>query len=209
MITDRHRTGGADVLVQRVAAAARAGVHLVQVRERDLDAAALLALVRRCVDAVRATPARVLVNDRLDVALAGGAHGVHLRADSMPHARARAIAPSGFLIGRSIHSGQEAADVASDAALDYLMFGTVFPTASKPGQIAAGAEALAEVVAATSIPVLAIGGITAETATYAGRAGASGFAAISLFAAAADDEALRTAAGRAARAFDARGTLLE
>ena len=70
LITDRARVGGADGVVDRVRWATRAGVHLVQVRERDLDGGPLTALVRRCVEAVRGSAARVLVNDRLDVALA-------------------------------------------------------------------------------------------------------------------------------------------
>src|SRR5688572_21057384 len=103
MITDRRRFAGAeDALVQRVAAAAAAGVNLVQVRERDLDARDLTRLVARCVSAVQGTRARILVNDRLDVALAAGAHGVHLRGDSLPASRARALAPIGVLIGRSV-----------------------------------------------------------------------------------------------------------
>src|SRR5688572_7868800 len=86
MITDRSRLGAGweDALVARVAAAARDGVDLVQVRERDLDARVLTRVVERCVAAVARTRTRVLVNDRVDVALAAGAHGVHLRGDSMP-----------------------------------------------------------------------------------------------------------------------------
>src|SRR5688572_33485132 len=100
MITDRRRlAGGEDALVQRVAAAAAAGVNLIQVRERDMAARDVSRLVARCVAAVRGTRTRILVNDRLDIALASGAHGVHLRGDSMPASRARALAPIGFLIG--------------------------------------------------------------------------------------------------------------
>lgn len=206
LITDRHRAGGERAQVQRVAVAARAGVHLVQVRERDLDGRALLDFVRRCLDAVHATGTRVVVNDRLDVALAAGAHGVHLRGDSLPARRARAITPSGFVVGRSVHTREEAVAAASDGGLDYLMFGTVFPTSSKAGRTPAGAHALADVVTATALPVLAVGGVTAETASDAGRAGAAGFAAIGLFTI-ADDEPLRHALASAARAFDTRESL--
>ena len=185
MITDRHRLGPAaeDALVRRVAAAARAGVHLVQVRERDLDGGPLARLVERCVGAVRGTRTRIVVNDRLDVALAAGAHGVHLRADSFLESRARPIVPSGFLIGRSVHSVAEAAG----ADADYLMFGTVFPSASKPGRIATGVGALADVVAATTAPVLAVGGVACDTAPAIAQAGAAGVAGIDLFASGADD----------------------
>src|SRR5215510_12707756 len=142
MISDRRRFRGSglgpdpgqaeDALVASVEAAARAGIDLVQVRERDLDGGALVRLVARCLDASRHTHTRVLVNDRVDVAMAAGAHGVHLRGDSVPAPRVRAIVPPGFLIGRSIHSREEAARVSVEGGLDYLMFGTVFSTTSKP-----------------------------------------------------------------------------
>lgn len=206
MVTDRHRAGGGEALARRVAAAAHAGVHLVQVRERDLEGGALFALVRACLDAVRSTRARVVVNDRLDVAVAAGAHGVHLRADSLPAMRARAMTPPGFLVGRSVHSRDEAVRAAADGGLDYLMFGTVFPTASKPGQAAAGVETLAAVVSATALPVLAIGGVTPLTAGRAAAAGAAGVAAIGLFAT-ADDAALRVAVARTTIGFDTPATV--
>jgi thiamine-phosphate pyrophosphorylase len=203
MITDRRRLGpdGEGLLAGRVGAAARAGVHLVQIRERDLDGGPLLRLVARCVDAVRGTRARILVNDRLDVALAAGAHGVHLRADSAAASRVRRIVPSGFLIGRSVHSMAEALGATADGGADYLMFGTVFPTASKPGQAAAGTTALAEIVAATPLPVLAVGGVTVATAPDVARAGAAGLAAITLFAH-ASDQVLHAAASEAVTVFD-------
>lgn len=183
LITDRSR-GGEDATVERVRWAAGTGVHLVQVRERDLDGGPLTALVRRCVDAVRGSRARVLVNDRVDVALAAGAHGVHLRADSMPAARVRAICPQGFLVGRSVHARDEAIAAAAAGGLDYLLFGTVFATTSKPGRAPAGLDALAEVASAVTIPVLAVGGVTPDTVNEVVLAGAAGFAAIGMFAAA-------------------------
>jgi thiamine-phosphate pyrophosphorylase len=183
MITDRRRFAGAeDALVQRVAAAAAAGVNMVQVRERDMDARDLTRLVTRCLGAVQGTRARILVNDRLDVALAAGAHGVHLRSDSLPASRARALAPIGFLIGRSVHSRGEAVAAYVDGGVDYLLFGTVFPTDSKPGQAPAGVQALAEVVEATPVPVLAVGGVSPDTAHQLSGTGCAGFAAIGWFA---------------------------
>ncbi len=184
MITDRRRygTNWEDALVERVAAAAHAGVHLVQVRERDLDGAPLARLVSRCVDAVRGTPARILVNDRLDVAVTARAHGVHLPGDAMPASRARAIAASPFVIGRSVHAVEEVGEVTGEAGVDYVVFGTVFATASKPGAAAAGTGTLARVVAATTRPVLAVGGVTVDGLAELGLAGAAGFAAIGLFA---------------------------
>jgi thiamine-phosphate pyrophosphorylase len=183
MITDRRRLAGAeDALVQAVAAAARAGVDLVQVRERDMEARDLSRLVVRCVHAVRGTRTRILVNDRVDVALTAGAHGAHLRAESMPASRVRTLAPIGFLIGRSVHSVAEAVAACADGGLDYLLFGPVFATASKPGQTPAGLSALAEVSAAVSIPVLGVGGISRDTAPLLAGTGCAGFAAIGWFA---------------------------
>ena len=183
LITDRRRFGPSweTALVERVRAAARAGVHLVQIRERDLDGGPLTRLVASCVEAVRGTQTRVIVNDRFDVALAAGAHGVHLRADSFAAPRVRARAPSPFLIGRSVHSGADAVAASEAGAVDYLIFGSVFETSSKPGRAPAGLAALAGVAAATRIPVLAVGGITAERIGDVMAAGASGVAAISMF----------------------------
>jgi thiamine-phosphate diphosphorylase len=183
MITARRRLGG-DVteLIARVGAAARAGVDLVQVRERDLEGRALTELVASCVEGVRGTRTRIIVNDRLDVALASGAHGVHLRADSFLPERARAIAPAGFLVGRSVHGVDDALRATRSGSVDYLIFGTVFDTTSKPDRDAAGTGAVADVARTTTIPVLAIGGITAQNAREVARAGAAGVAAIGLFA---------------------------
>jgi thiamine-phosphate pyrophosphorylase len=182
MITDRRRYAGDEALVRRVAGAAAAGVDLVQVRERDMEAGDLSRLVSRCVAAVKGTRTRVLVNDRLDVALAAGAHGVHLRADSMQASRVRPVAPIGFLVGRSVHSVAEAVEVCKAGGLDYLLFGAVFTTASKPGQTPAGVQALAEVSSAVSLPVLAVGGVSRDTVTQLARAECAGFAAIGWFA---------------------------
>lgn len=185
LITDR-RLLGADWpsrVPAQAAAAARAGVQLIQVRERDLDGGPLERLVRDCVAAVQGTPARVVVNDRLDVALAAGAHGVHLRADSMPGERVRAVAPRPFLIGRSVHAVDAAVLAAGSGALDYLVFGTVFETASKAGRAAAGLPALAAVVRAVPVPVLAVGGVTIHRLASIQGTGAAGAAGIGMFSA--------------------------
>jgi len=171
-----------DALICRVARAARAGVHLIQIRQTGLDAHSLCRVVERSIQAVAGTAARILVNERLDVALTAGAHGVHLRGSSMPAARVRAIAPTGFLIGRSVHSVDEAKLVALGGALDYMLFGSVFPTPSKPGIVGAGISVLAAVCASVAIPVLAVGGMGPHCLGFVGRSGAVGFAAIGLFA---------------------------
>jgi thiamine-phosphate diphosphorylase len=183
LITDRRRFGPQweNQFVARVAGAAREGVHLVQIRERDLNGGVLTRLVSACVAAVRGTRTRILVNDRLDVALAAGAHGLHLRADSFSAARARALTPQAFLIGRSIHSVSEARAAADEGGVDYLIFGTVFETVSKPGQAPAGIAGLSAVAQATRLPVLAVGGVTADRIGDVMRTGACGAAAIGMF----------------------------
>lgn len=182
-VTDRRRFGlTLDELVDRAATAARHGVDVIQVRERDLDDRALVALVRRILAAAAGTRARVIVNDRADVALAAGAAGVHLRADSVQASRIRAIAPPGFLIGRSIHAIAEA-DAAIDAGgCDYLLFGTVYPSMGKPdGHPVAGLARLAEVCRRSPLPVIAIGGVDRSRVPAIRDAGAAGFAAVGLF----------------------------
>lgn len=211
MVTDRSRfgTGAAagDRLVEAVGVAARAGVHLVQVRERGLDGKALRQLVARCVDAARGTGTRVLVNDRADVALAAGAHGVHLPGRGVPAPRLRRHVPPGFLVGRSVHDVAEAQRVAGKGGIDYLVFGTVFESTSKPRARPAGLDALREAAASVAVPVLAIGGVTwARVAEIAG-AGAAGVAAIGLFAGAQSCESLQTLVREASLAFDSASTL--
>ena len=175
-------TGGAGErpLLDAIVEAAQAGVDLVQIREPGLGDRALLELTRGAVEATRDTPCRILVNDRFDIAISTNAAGVHLRGDSFPATRVRAAAGQGFLIGRSVHDVAEA--TAEAPGCDYLIFGTVFPSASKPEtHQASGLEALRAVCAAVHIPVLAIGGISTENVSDVAAAGASGVAAIRLF----------------------------
>ena len=189
VVTDRQRllpaaagTASLDSLVTFVGAAARAGVDLIQLRERDLGARALATLTVRCMAEAEGTRARVLVNDRIDVAMAAGAHGVHLRGDSVDPGAARSLVPPEYIVGRSVHSPEEAAAAASGGHLNYLIVGTVFPSPSKPaGHAVAGLAAVARTAAAVSIPVLAVGGVTLANVEGALRAGAAGIAAIGLF----------------------------
>lgn len=160
----------------------RQGVDVVQVRERDLDDRTLLILVEQIVAAVTGTATQVLVNGRADVAISAGAHGVHLRGDSPPASRVRAIVPPGFILGRSVHSLAEIDAAVADGACDYLMFGTVFPSAGKPpGHPVAGLDALAEACRRSPIPVIAIGGIDPPRIAAIAQSGAAGFAAVAMF----------------------------
>lgn len=176
------RSGSAEALVARAAGAARAGVDLIQLREPGLDGRRLLALTRDLAAAVLGTGARLVVNDRLDVALAGGAAGVHLRGDSYGAAEVRRLAPAGFLVGRSVHSEADAVRAEADGGCDYLIFGTVFESPGKPpGHPVAGLDALRRVCARVRLPVLAIGGMRVAAAAAVRDAGAAGIAGIGLF----------------------------
>lgn len=156
----------------------RAGAGLVQLREPDLDAAILSAIARGLAARAAGTGTRVLVNDRADVARAAGADGVHLRGDGPAAGRVRALGPTAWIVGRSVHSAAESA-AGQDA--DYLIFGAVFPTVSKPGRAPAGLDALHEVARMSGVSVLAIGGIDERRARAVVAAGADGVAAIGLF----------------------------
>jgi thiamine-phosphate pyrophosphorylase len=188
LVTDRRRLcEGCDedaarrCLASQVQAAVDAGVDLVQIRERDLDSRRLFAIVTDAVALTRGTATQIVVNDRLDVALAADADGVHLRGDSFPADAVRRIGRPGFLVGRSVHSAREAA--ANAANVDYFVAGTVFPSASKeelPSLL--GEAGLSAVVAAAApVPVIAIGGVTAGSIARIAAADAAGFAAIGAF----------------------------
>lgn len=189
IVTDRRRLVGEelpfeaqrDALVAMAEAARAAGVSLIQIRERDLEAAQLAALTAAVVGATRGSATRVVVNDRLDVALASGADGVHLRGDSIAAERVRALAPAPFLIGRSVHGTAEAR--AQAGLVDYLIAGTVFPTPSKAGAPRLlSPSGLREIADTVDVPVLAIGGVTIDRIPEVAAAGAAGIAAIGLFA---------------------------
>ena len=216
LVTDRHCVApsdgqSVDRLVELVGAAAHAGVDLIQIRERDLDAGALARLVRRSVAEVAGTNAKIIVNDRVDVAIAAGAHGVHLRGDSIGAIRVRQIVPAGFVVGRSVHGVEEAVAGGRRGGLDYLIFGTLYPTPSKGGTHSIATMAsLAAVCTVLTIPVLAIGGITVERAEEVARTGAAGVAAIRLFvppAGVSVDEHLRARVSGLRRVFDTCGAV--
>jgi len=157
-----------------------AGVDVIQVREPDLPGSVLHRLVSALAAKVSGAHVAIVVNDRADVAVTSGADGVHLRGDGPPVPLVRALAPRpGWIVGRSVH---DATDAMRHGMADYLLFGTVFPSASKPaGAPVAGIEALQRAAAATATPVMAIGGITPERAAACVRAGAAGVAAIAVF----------------------------
>jgi thiamine-phosphate pyrophosphorylase len=191
-VTDGKALGAADRVgnvLARIRLAVAADADWVQIREKDLPARELLALAREAMEAAseaRTGKVQVIINDRLDVALAAGAAGVHLGGESLP---ARDVvrwcrsgnAPADFLIGVSCH-GLEQARAAENAGANYVFFGPVFETPSKrafgPPQ---GVSRLSEVCGAVRIPVVAIGGVNGDNGAECLRAGAAGVAAIRLF----------------------------
>jgi thiamine-phosphate pyrophosphorylase len=172
--------------IEVIGKAARAGCQLVQIREKDLNARDLYGLARAAVAASHPHGARVLVNDRLDVAIAAGADGVHLPALSFPASEARAIVLSrglnDFIIGVSSHSLVEARRAEAGGA-DFIVCGPVYDTPSKRAYgVPIGIESFAEICGSVKIPVLALGGIDLTNFQEPLRRGAAGIAAIRMFA---------------------------
>jgi len=180
------------LLLDSIASAAAAGVDWIQLREKDYSGRQWATLLKESLQRVKraGSSTRILVNDRLDVALACGAGGVHLSENGLPVRDACRLRDdffaarnqsAGFLVGLSCHS-IGAALGAARAGADYIYFSPIFFTPSKanygPPQ---GVERLARICAAVEIPVIAIGGITAENTAHCLHAGAAGIAGIRLF----------------------------
>ncbi len=182
-ITDRRQLRSMS-LAAVIRETIRAGVDIVQVREKDLTSRELITLVEEALRAKREPGmggSRVVVNDRVDVALAGGADGAHLAAHSLPVQVVRRFVPRAFLIGVSCHSLGEALAAESGGA-DYLVLGPVFETPSKLGYgPPLGLEKLRDITSRIGIPVLALGGITVDRVRPCLEAGASGIAGIRIF----------------------------
>lgn len=177
-----------DRQLEAIERASRAGCQLIQIREKDLGARELTDFTRAAIAVARPGGARVLVNDRLDVALASQADGVHLRQTSLTAAAtregARAAGRPDLLIGVSTHSLAEAQRAAHEGA-DFIVCGPVYPTRSGrvdgPSKQPIGLETLAGICATIRIPVIALGGLNADNFQVALEAGAAGIAGIALF----------------------------
>ena len=190
----RVRLSEVNSLYESIPRAIAAGISWIQIREKDLDTRTLLEVARFAVAKAHATSTRVLINDRLDVALAANAAGIHLGEKSLPLEVVaewrRSSRRTDFLIGVSCHS-LKAACAAATGGADYIFFGPVFATPSKATYGAPqGINRLREVCASVKIPVLAIGGVNTENARDCLKAGASGIAAIRLFQNAKDSAEL-------------------
>jgi thiamine-phosphate pyrophosphorylase len=178
LVTDRHQTGGRP-LTPLLGEAIRAGVGAIQIRERDLPTRPLLALVGEILRLTREAKRPVLVNDRVDLALATDADGVHLRADSLPVRLVRRLLGRSKLIGVSAHSVADVVAAEQDGA-DFCVLGPIYHTASKQAYgPPIGTGPLREAASRCRIPIFAIGGVTTVRVSEVRAAGAAGIAVVS------------------------------
>jgi thiamine-phosphate pyrophosphorylase len=178
-----------DALSRKIQAAFAAGVDYVQLREKDMSGKSLGDLVSDLQNMPEKTnsrrPLRLLVNERLDVAVSCGADGVHLPADSLPLPAVRSRLGSAAVLGVSCHSEDDVVQAGREGA-NYVLVGPVFPTPSKPEASPLGVQLLRQICRRSFAPVFALGGITRDNAESCVRAGAVGIAGIRLFQQAPD-----------------------
>jgi thiamine-phosphate pyrophosphorylase len=188
LVTDRRAAGSRDLL-DIVRAAIAGGTSIVQLREKDADTRAMLEMGRALLDLTRPAGIPLIVNDRIDVALALDAEGVHVGQDDMPADIARRLIGPDRILGVSAETEAQAREAEASGA-DYLGVGTVFATPSKADTGAPiGLEGLRAIAQASSVPILAIGGISAENTAAIAAAGAHGVAVISAIISANDPQA--------------------
>jgi thiamine-phosphate pyrophosphorylase len=187
LVTDRHQTKGRPLvpLLQRVLTAA---APAIQLRERDLSARELVTLALELQAVTASRRSQLLINDRIDVALALEGVGVHLRSNSLPVSVARQVLGTQRLLGISVHAVEEAVQVESQGA-DYIVLGPIYETPSK--QMFGpplGIHTLERACRLVRLPIIGIGGVTAARAREMRRAGAFGVAVITAVLGAADVE---------------------
>ena len=185
LVADAEFAAGRDLL-GLIGEAVRGGATAVQLRAKNLSSRDFLELGLRAADALARTGVPLLVNDRLDIALACGAAGVHLGQEDMPVPQARKILGPDRIIGVSVHSPQEALRAEREGA-DYVGAGPAYATATKETALSVlGPEGIDRIKRAVRIPVVAIGGIGAANAAALAAAGADGIAVISALLGAPD-----------------------
>lgn len=189
VVLDRAAARGRD-LVDLVDAVLAGGCRMVQLREKDWPSGRLWPLAERILDRCRRARATFVVNDRVDLAVALGADGVHLGQEDLPPAAARGLLRRGMILGLSTHSVEQAR-AAQSAGADYIAVGSMFPTATKPDFQLVGPDLVRKLRSEIRVPLVGIGGITAENAADVIRAGADGVAVISAVCG-ADDPARAT-----------------
>jgi thiamine-phosphate pyrophosphorylase len=187
LVTDRHQTNGRPLvpLLQRVLTA---GVPAIQLRERDLSAKELVTLAREVQAVMASRTSQLLINDRIDVALALEGVGVHLRSNSLPVSVARQLLGAQRLLGISVHAVEEAVQMESQGA-DYIVLGPIYETPTK--QMFGpplGIHTLEKACRLVRIPIIGIGGVTAARVREMRRAGAFGVAVITAILGAANVE---------------------
>jgi thiamine-phosphate pyrophosphorylase len=175
-LTDQNYQMCSSRFLDLVGTAVEVNIPLIQIREKKLSTKWLLELARHCADLCSGSETKILLNDRLDIAVTAGACGVHLTSRSVPADVVRSVAPAGFLVGVSAHSIGELA-TARDLGADFAVFGPIFETPMKGESI--GLNALRDAVnELTNFPVLALGGINETNYQEVVATGCAGFAAI-------------------------------
>ena len=201
-ITDRRALPAGVTLAQAVEAALDSGVTCLQLREKTASAGEILALARTLLPLCRARRVPLLINDRVDIALAAGADGVHLGQEDLPLPEARALLGPDRILGATAHTVEEALRAQAEGA-DYLGVGAMFPTGTKTNTVPTSADTLKAICAAVSIPVVAIGGVNAQNLPTLAGTGIAGAAVVSAIFSQRDLTAaartLRAAADLAAR----------
>ncbi|HEX3732436.1 MAG TPA: thiamine phosphate synthase [Mycobacteriales bacterium] len=195
LVTDTGMCGERGV-VDTVRAAVDGGVTVVQLRDHGATAHRLYEMTRELLDALHGTGVPLIVNDRIDVALAAGAAGVHLGQGDLPVEQARRLAGPEFLIGRSTNRIDQiqAVNALPAGTVDYIGIGPVFFTQTKPHAASpVGAAGVAERVPISRVPAVAIGGIGRENAAEVRATGVGGVAVVSAICAADDPRAAAAA----------------
>ena len=208
VILDRSASRGRD-LEEILDATIAGGCRLIQLREKEWPSGRLLPLAERLRDRCRRAGVTFIVNDRVDLALAVEADGIHLGQDDLPVRAARPLLRPGMVLGRSTHSVAQAREAQSDGA-DYIAVGSMFPTQTKADFELVGPELLRAVRPETKAPLVGIGGITRANVAQVIRAGADGVAVISAVCGASDPAAATrefVAAIRAERDLTRRASL--
>jgi len=187
VVLDRTASAGRD-LEEILDATLAGGCRMIQLREKEWPSGRLLPLAERLRDRCRRAGATFIVNDRVDLALAVGADGVHLGQDDLPPRAARPLLRPGMVLGRSTHSVGQAREAQADGA-DYIAVGSMFPTRTKPDFQLVGPELIRAIRPETRAPLVGIGGVTRDNVAEVIRAGADGVAVISAVCGAPDPAA--------------------